>query len=164
MHLAWVRRNGDGARRVESPGISVGSASMVVRRASKVPQVNQPHAPEPKAALFSCRPLVGGSPLRFPTVAPFPLGHPEPIDPQVVARRATIAWTAAAGPPQVRQGSRLARPAPPACGLDRPTAARLFRFQALMASRERDRSCCDSEGDCSVAWRVHASPRPHSGK
>src|SRR6516225_3311612 len=35
-------------------------------------------------------------------------------------------WKADAGPPRVRQGSRLARPAPPGCGLDRPAAARLL--------------------------------------
>src|SRR5947207_9939755 len=53
---------GDGAGLIESPDVSVGSASMVVRHARKVPQANQPHVPEPKAALLSCRPLVGWSP------------------------------------------------------------------------------------------------------
>jgi hypothetical protein len=38
-----------------------------------------------------------------------------------------IAWEAAAGPTTVhRQGSRSARPAPPACGLDCAPLARLF--------------------------------------
>ena len=37
-----------------------------------------------------------------------------------------IAWEAAAGPTVHRQGSRCARPAPPACGLDCAPLARLF--------------------------------------
>ena len=45
-----------------------------------------------------------------------------------------------AGVPLPPQGSRFAHPAPPACGLDRAPPLRLFRLQALMATRERDRS------------------------
>jgi hypothetical protein len=39
---------------------------------------------------------------------------------------AMIAWEAAAGPTVHRQGSRCARPAPPACGLDCAPLAQLF--------------------------------------
>lgn len=39
---------------------------------------------------------------------------------------AMIAWRVAAGPTVRRQGSRCERPAPPACGLDRPPLARPF--------------------------------------
>jgi len=61
------------------------------------------------------------------------------------ACEAMVAWKrATAGPLEARQGSRCARPAPPACGLDRPPAARLFCFQAIMACRERERSRRDT--------------------
>ncbi|WP_454652468.1 hypothetical protein [Bradyrhizobium liaoningense] len=43
-----------------------------------------------------------------------------------------IAWKAAAGPTERRQGSRCTRPAPPACGLDGAPLARLFCFHAFM--------------------------------
>jgi len=71
---------------------------------------------------------------------------------------AMIAWEAAAGPTERRQGSRWARPAPPACGLDRAPLARLFCFHAFMACSARSCSCCresaSSQG-CSVTWRRH---------
>src|SRR5262249_5769223 len=51
--------------------------------------------------------------------------------------RAMIAWSEPpAGPPQPRQGSRYARPAPPACGLDRHAPVRLFGRHAGMAYAE----------------------------
>jgi len=66
------------------------------------------------------------------------------------------AWEAAAGPTVRRQGSRCARPAPPARGLDGAPLARLFCFHAFMACSARSRSCCresaSSQG-CSVTWR-----------
>jgi hypothetical protein len=49
-----------------------------------------------------------------------------------------------ARPPQARPGSRCARPAPPAGGLDRPATARLFCFQAVMALRDRKPSTPES--------------------
>ena len=71
---------------------------------------------------------------------------------------AMIAWEAAAGPTERRQGSRCARPAPPARGLDRAPLARLFCFHAFMACSARSRSCCSesaSSQGCSVTWRRH---------
>ncbi|RZM99335.1 hypothetical protein CWO91_36095 [Bradyrhizobium genosp. SA-3] len=53
-----------------------------------------------------------------------------------------IAWEATAGPTERRQGSRCARPAPPARGLDGAPLARLFCFHAFMACSARSRSCC----------------------
>ena len=109
----------------------------------------------------TCAPADGGA-FILPSVgrwvsAPFPCRCDIPIgailnqsNAQVAALRAMIAWRAAAGPPQVRQGSRSARPAPPAHGLDRPAAARLFCVQAVMASRERDRSRCDSDAEATA--------------
>jgi hypothetical protein len=41
--------------------------------------------------------------------------------------------------------ARAARPAPPACGLDRPAAARLLGCHVVTASRERDRSVATHE-------------------
>lgn len=71
---------------------------------------------------------------------------------------AMIAWEAAAGPTERRQGSRRARPAPPARGLDCAPLARLFCIHAFMACFARLRSCCresaSSQG-CSVTWRRH---------
>jgi hypothetical protein len=76
---------------------------------------------------------------------------------------AMIAWEAAAGPTERRQGSRCARPAPPARGLDCAPLARPFCFHAFMACSARSRSCCresaSSQG-CSVTWRKH---RPFCG-
>ena len=69
---------------------------------------------------------------------------------------AMIAWEAAAGPTVHRQGSRFARPAPPARGLDRAPLARLFRFHAIMACCERLRSRCKGSARSehgSVMWR-----------
>src|SRR5258706_75694 len=40
-----VRQNGDGAERAEMLGVSLGSASRVVRRDGKIPQSDQPPAP-----------------------------------------------------------------------------------------------------------------------
>lgn len=60
---------------------------------------------------------------------------------------------AVAGRQQARQGSRCARPASPACGLDRLAAARLSDLQAIMASRERGRSRRDTSRDGGVARR-----------
>jgi hypothetical protein len=76
---------------------------------------------------------------------------------------AMIAWKAAAGPTVRRQGSGCARPAPPACGLDRAPLARLFCFHAFMACSERSRSCCRESASsqrCGVTWRRH---RPFCG-
>jgi hypothetical protein len=42
------------------------------------------------------------------------------------AMMALIAWASDAGPASARQGSRSARPAPPACGLDRLPTSRRF--------------------------------------
>src|SRR5271163_1473276 len=64
------------------------------------------------------------------------------------------AWRATAGPPQARQGSRYARPAPPAYGLDRPASARLLSYQAVMASLERDRSIARPMEDHRIAGRA----------
>lgn len=76
---------------------------------------------------------------------------------------AMIEWKAAAGPTVRRQGSRFARPAPPACGLDCAPLARLFCFHAFMACSARSRSCyresASSQG-CSGTWRIH---RPFCG-
>src|SRR5579871_2644969 len=50
---------------------------------------------------------------------------------------AMIACGAAAGPAVRRQGSRCARPAPPACGLDRAPLARLFAaMRSCLAVRD----------------------------
>jgi len=54
--------------------------------------------------------------------------------------RTMLARVRLAGPSSPPQGSRFARPAPPAGGLDRAPTFRLFCFQAFNASRERDRS------------------------
>jgi hypothetical protein len=76
---------------------------------------------------------------------------------------ATIAWEAAAGPTVHRQGSRFARPAPPACGLDGARLAQPFGFHAFMACCERLRSrrkgSARSEHG-SVMWR---GLRPFNG-
>ena len=69
---------------------------------------------------------------------------------------AMIAWEAAAGPSVRRQGSRCARPAPPACGLDCAPLARLFCFHAFMACCARLRSSCKASARSehgSVTWR-----------
>jgi hypothetical protein len=69
---------------------------------------------------------------------------------------AMIAWEAAAGPTERRQGSRCARPAPPAHGLDRAPLARLFCFHAFMACCARLRSSCRESARSqhySVMWR-----------
>lgn len=69
---------------------------------------------------------------------------------------AMIAWEAAAGPTVRRQGSRCARPAPPARGLDGAPLARLFCFHAFMACSARLRSSCRGGARsqrCSVTWR-----------
>lgn len=76
---------------------------------------------------------------------------------------AMIAWEAAAGPTERRQGSRCARPAPPAHGLDRAPLARLFCFHAFMACCARLRSSCRESARSqhySVMWR---GLRPFSG-
>ena len=62
------------------------------------------------------------------------------LRPKRSRHRAMTARRAAAGPAQAGQGSRPRDAAPPARGLDRPAPARLFGRQAVMASRERDRS------------------------
>src|SRR5437016_12097042 len=67
-----------------------------------------------------------------------------------------IAWEAAAGPTVHRQGSRFARPAPPACGLDGAPLARLFGCHAIVACCARLRSRCKGSARSehgSVTWR-----------
>src|SRR5467141_3472459 len=72
-----------------------------------------------------------------------------------------IAWEATAGPTVHRQGSRCARPAPPACGLDCAPLARLF---AAMRSWLAVSDCAHAAGarseHGSVMWR---GLRPFSG-
>lgn len=55
---------------------------------------------------------------------------------------AMIAWRVAAGPTVRRQGSRCERPAPPACGLDRPSAGPALCRHATMACCARLRANC----------------------
>jgi hypothetical protein len=62
---------------------------------------------------------------------------------------------AVAGRPQARQGSRCARPAPPACGLDRLAAARLSASKRSWRSsprRAQNRQCLE----CPVLYRSGA--------
>lgn len=70
---------------------------------------------------------------------------------------AMTAWEAAAGPTERRQGSRFARPAPPACGLDSAPMTRPFGCHAFMACsarlRSRGRRSARTE-HCSVMWRA----------
>jgi hypothetical protein len=76
---------------------------------------------------------------------------------------AKIAWEAAAGPTERRQGSRCAQPASPACGLDCAPLARLFCFHAFMACSARSPSSCRGSARSqgySVTWRRH---RPFCG-
>ena len=69
-------------------------------------------------------------------------------------RPAMIAWKAAAGPTVRRQGSRCARPAPPACGLD---CAPLARLCAAMRSWLAVRNCAqvaeEEQGRSTTAGR-----------
>ncbi len=69
-----VRQNGDGAERAEMLGVSLGSASRVVRRDGKIPQSDQPPAPGRRrrfslAVVRSCTLLPHASPQNMRTHA-----------------------------------------------------------------------------------------------
>src|SRR5579871_4555278 len=65
-----------------------------------------------------------------------------------VSIQAMIAWASPAGPASTRQGSRSARPAPPAYGLDGLPTSRLLCGQAIMAccAQEHPRQCRKEAG------------------
>ncbi|QQO19084.1 hypothetical protein JJB98_03730 [Bradyrhizobium diazoefficiens] len=81
-----------------------------------------------------------------------------------------IAWETAAGPAERRQGSRCARPAPPACGLDSAVAEHIEqrllqpkRLEECVTELKavRDQACADAEraeGAWS-SWAEHITPQ-----
>jgi hypothetical protein len=65
-----LRQFGDGGQRIETVGVSIGSAGRGVQRDGKIALSGQPLAPCRKAALLSCHPLVGSPPP--PSLPPNP--------------------------------------------------------------------------------------------
>src|SRR5262245_35056268 len=65
---------------------------------------------------------------------------------------AVIAWKAAAGPTVRRQGSRCARPASPACGLDGAPLARLLAaMRSCLAVRDCAHAAEEAQGRSTAA-------------